>query len=93
MTRSVGVAGPVVGGGAGDAVAGQPFGDGVQATTRHVLGEDYVDGVSRWQELEQAWDAAGSCTIWYDSSGWSERAGRDPEGPSREEDHRSESRR
>ncbi|MDA8379725.1 MAG: hypothetical protein M0020_02680 [Actinomycetota bacterium] len=31
----MGVAGPVVGGGTGDAVAGQLFGDGVQATTCH----------------------------------------------------------
>jgi len=59
----VGIAGPVVGGGAGDAVAGQPFGDGVQATTGHVLVEGAAHHRGRVRVGLQAVEALAHCRL------------------------------
>ncbi|HEY3942343.1 MAG TPA: hypothetical protein VGL60_07640 [Acidimicrobiales bacterium] len=57
------VAGPVVGGGAGDAVAGQPFGDGVQATACHVLVEDAAHHRGRVRVRLQAVPSLAHCRL------------------------------
>jgi len=57
------IAGTVVGGGAGDAVAGQPFGDGVQATTCHVLVEDAAHHRGSVRVRLQAVEALAYCRL------------------------------